>query len=44
MASIINIHTEKEIINPPFLQIAAFKTCFSGENVVVDKPEFKKDI
>ena len=44
VASVINIHTEKEMITPPFLQLAPLKTCFSGENVILDKPEFQKEI
>jgi hypothetical protein len=44
IASIINIYTEKEMIIPPFLQIAPFKTCFSSENVVYKKPGFQKEI
>ena len=44
VASVINIHTEKEMIVPPFLQIAPLKTCFSSENVIYKKPEFKKEI
>ena len=42
VASVINIHTEKELIVPPFLKIAPLKTCFSGENVIYQKPEFNK--
>lgn len=44
VASVINIHTEKEMIIPPFLEIAPLKTCFSGENIFYEKPEFKKEI
>ena len=44
VASVINVHTEKEMIIPPFLQIAPLKTCFSSENVVYKKPEFQKKI
>lgn len=44
VSNIINIHTEKEVIIPPFLQIAPLKTCFSGENVIYRKPEFKREI
>ena len=44
VASVINVHTEKEMIIPPFLQIAPFKTCFSGENVILAKPKFQKII
>jgi hypothetical protein len=44
VASVINIHTEKEMIVPPFLQIAPLKTCFSSENVIYKKPEFQKEI
>jgi hypothetical protein len=44
VASVINIHTEKEMIIPPFLQIAPLKTCFSSENVILEKHGFKKEI
>ena len=44
VSNIINIHTEKESIIPPFLQIAPMRTCFSGESVVYRKPEFSKEI
>ena len=44
VASVINIHTEKEMIVPPFLQITPLKTCFSSENVIYKKPEFQKEI
>ena len=44
VASVINIHNEKEMITPPFVQIAPLKTCFSGENVITQKPELKKEI
>ena len=44
VASVINIHTEKEMIIPPFVQIASFRNCFSSENIILDKPEFKKEI
>ena len=44
IANIINIHTEKEMIVPPFLQIAPLKTCFSSENVILEKPGFQKKI
>lgn len=44
VASVINVHTEKEMIIPPFLKIAPLKTCFSSENVVYKKPEFQKKI
>ena len=40
VASIINIHTQKEVIIPPFLQIAPLKNCFCSESVVYEKPEF----
>jgi len=42
VASVINIHTEKEMVLPPFLQIESMKTCFSSENVISWKPEFLK--
>lgn len=44
VSNVINIHTEKEMIVPPFLQIAPMRTCFSGENIIYKKPEFKKEI
>lgn len=40
LASVINIHTQKELIIPPFLQIAPLKNCFCGESIVYEKPEF----
>lgn len=44
IANIINIHTEKESIVPPFLEIAPLKTCFCSENVIIGKPKFQKKI
>ena len=44
VSNIINIHTEKEMIIPPFLQIAPMGTCFSGETLTYEKPQFKKEI
>lgn len=44
VASVINIHTEKEMIIPPFLGVAPLKTCFSWENVIYEKPKFKKEV
>ena len=44
VASVINIHTEKEFIIPPFLHIASLKNCFCSENVVSQKPKFQKEI
>ncbi len=41
VTSIINIHTQKEVIIPPFLQIAPLKNCFCSESVVYEKPEFE---
>lgn len=41
VASIINLHTEKEMVIPPFLKIAPLKTCFCGENVILGKPEIE---
>lgn len=41
VASIINLHTEKEMVIPPFLKIAPLKTCFCGENVIWGKSEIK---
>ena len=44
VASIMNIHTEKEIICPPFLELAPFRTCFSSENVIRSFPSSLKKI
>ena len=44
VSNVINIHTEKERIVPPFLQIAPLWTCFSGETLTYEKPKFKKEI
>ena len=44
VASVINIHTQKELIIPPFLQIAPLKNCFCGESIVHEKPEFGNKI
>ena len=44
VASIVNIHSEKEIIVPPFIAIEPLRNCFSSENVVFDKPIFSKEI
>lgn len=41
VASLINVHTQKEMVIPPFLQIASFKNCFCGESIIYEKPEFK---
>lgn len=42
-ASIINIHTEKERIVPPFLKLAPLKNCFSSETIIFNKPNFEKE-
>jgi len=44
VASIINIHTEKEMIIPPFLEIAPLKNYFCSENIILEKPKFQKKI
>lgn len=44
VATTMNIHTEKEFIIPPFIQVAPLRNCFSSENIVFKKPEFKKKI
>ena len=44
VSNVINIHTEKELIIPPFLQIAPMRTCFSSETLTYKKPQFKKEI
>ena len=31
------------MIIPPFLQIAPLKTCFSSEDIILEKPELKKE-
>ena len=40
VASVTNIHTQKEMIIPPFLQVAPLKNCFCSESVVYEKPKF----
>jgi hypothetical protein len=32
------------MIIPPFLQIAPFKTFFSSENIILEKPKLQKEI
>lgn len=44
VANVINIHTEKELIVPPFVQIAPLKTCFSSEHIIYKKPSLKNSI
>lgn len=44
VTSVVNIHTEKEMIIPPFLQIAPMKNCFCSENIVLEKPKFQNEI
>lgn len=44
VASVVNLHTKKEMIVPPFLQVAPLKTCFSGENVVFEKSNICEEI
>ena len=39
LASVMNIHTSKEVIVPPFLQVAPLKNCFCSEYVILEKPE-----
>ena len=43
IASVINVHTKKEMIVPPFLQLASMKTCFSSENVITERPDIQDD-
>ncbi len=43
VASVFNLHTQKEMIIPPFLKIAPMKNCFCGENVIYEKPEVQND-
>ena len=40
VASVINIYTQKEMIIPPFLQVAPLKNCFCSESIIYEKPEF----
>ena len=35
-----NIHTDKELVIPPFLQIAPLRNCFCGESIIYEKLEF----
>ncbi len=44
VATVVNIHTQKEMVIPPFLQIAPMKNCFCGENVVLKKPDIQNKI
>ncbi len=44
VSNVINIHTEKEQIIPPFLQITSMWTCFSWETLTYERPQFKKEI
>lgn len=44
IASVINIHTGKEMVIPPFFQISSLKTCFSDENVILEKSVFQNGI
>lgn len=44
VATVVNIHTQKEMVIPPFLQIAPMKNCFCGENVVLEKPDIQNKI
>ena len=44
IATIMNIHTEKECIIPPFLEVAPMRNCFCSENVIFEKPIFEKKI
>ena len=41
VASVFNLHTQKEVVIPPFLQIAPLKTCFCSENLIYEKPEIQ---
>ena len=36
VATVLNIHTKKEFILPPFIKIAPMKNCFSSENPIKD--------
>ena len=38
VASVVNLCTWKEIVCPPFLQLASFWTCFSSENILLSFP------
>ena len=44
VASVFNLHTQKEMIIPPFLQIAPMKNCFCGENIIYEKPKFQNEV
>lgn len=44
VTSVVNIHTEKEMIIPPFLQIAPIRNCFCSENIVLEKPRFQSEL
>ena len=44
VTSVINIHTEKELIIPPFLQLAPMRNCFCSEKIVLEKPNFQSEI
>ena len=39
VANVVNVHTGKEMVVPPFLQIAPLKNCFCSENVILEKPD-----
>ncbi len=43
-ATTFNIHTEKEFVIPPFVQIAPMRNCFSSEKPIKEKPYLKKEI
>ena len=44
VATTINFYTGKEMVVPPFLQIAQMKKCYSSENIILEKPELKNEI
>ena len=44
VAAVVNMHTQKEMVVPPFLCIAPLKNCFCGESIVCIKPESRGEI
>ena len=44
VATVMNVHSEKELIIPIFTQIAQLKNCFSSENIINKKPVFSKKV
>lgn len=44
VTSVVNIHTGKEMVIPPFLQIAPMRNCYCSENIVLEKPNLQSKI